>query len=369
MLTTLAKIDYTLRPIIIANFPELAVKLYSKGKRKFISEFVHSDIPKQDINFSPKELWGINFRLPLFNSAGMLKYGLGYYQMANLGAGAVLFGTTTSKPRNGNNKNGVLHPFIPLPKSGLAINWMGLPNKSHLETAKVIAQYDKIDGCPIGASASTDPLMEEKDALKGLVEGLFAYENASVDFIEINESCPNVEHTHGSKDESGLDSDLVRRLHFISENYLIKRKRNVAIIVKLSNETEQQLLEPMLNLLIELGFDGINIGNTITNYNEIMKSVNTNEKEAFRKFTSEYGGGVSGEYLKEMSYNNCRILSELLSKRELKKEFHIIRTGGVSIKEDLDKSMEVASLAQWYTGFFSGLSERGWGVYGKVLSN
>jgi len=74
-----------------------------------IPRFLVKDIPNRIIDIPygfSSVLWGIKFRQPLFNAAGMFKTGDGYKLAVAQGAGAFLAGTSTQNSRKGNIKMG-----------------------------------------------------------------------------------------------------------------------------------------------------------------------------------------------------------------------------------------------------------------------
>jgi dihydroorotate dehydrogenase len=366
MLEIFAKLDSILRPKLI-NLPLLfAARIYSPGRKIFVKELGKQKLA-ETINISDdykQILWGIEFRVPLFNAAGMFKTGEGYYAMAAQGAGAFLAGTTTSAPRKGNKKNCILHPFLPLPYSKTAVNWMGLPNKGHYFTAKKLALYTKIPGCPIGASIAPDPTAINLSAATGLVEGLNIYERANVDFVEINESCPNVEHTKCEINSSGLDSGLIERLEFVSNYYIKKRIRKFPIIVKFSVDTKIEQIPELIKVLVDLGYDGANFGNTSLNYENAERFLHKREIKSFRKFTEKFGGGVSGAPLKFISLELAASARKAIDEINPEREFHIIRTGGIESIDDIENSKKNGiALNQWFTGYFEAFSKHGNSLY------
>ncbi len=367
----LAKTDKLFRPVVNSLSSELAVKLYSQGRKLFLKKFSNEQL--SDRAFIPDEyrqkLWGIDFYSPIFNAAGMFKYGEGYYTVAMQGAGAYLCGTTTAKARIGNIKNNIHHPFISYPHSNSASNWMGLPNYGHSYVAERIQLLTKIPGCPIGASISPNPEDDYETALNGVIEGLNIYISANADFVELNESCPNVIHD-SDIDSSGLDKNLIKRLTSVAEKFLKTRERNFPVIIKLSNDTDISLVIPLVDLLINLGYDGINFGNTSTDYTYIEKLLNHADLKTFQYFKSTYGGGVSGKVLKEKSYDLCRIATEYLKTKQLTQEFNVIRTGGVEGINDIKKSKEIGvNLNQWFTGYFDLFASDGHNIYEKMFKN
>ena len=336
-----------------------AIKGYSIGREYLLQKLAKAKPPIMPLPFNASQtLWGIQFRTPLFNAAGMFKDGKGYTCCANQGAGAFLAGTTTALQREGNRKHGTSRPCVPYHISGAASNWLGLPNLGHTTVAGRLKDIQRIQGCPVGASVAIDPDQEQQGALMGLVAGMKAYEEAGVDFIELNESCPNVPRNHG----------LIDRLKFIQENFLSKRKRNLPVIVKLSNDLSLNEIENLLASLIYFGFDGINIGNTSTKYEDVNERIHPEEKKLYNYFVGKFGGGISGRPLKASSLRSSIHAILALNGIPLDREFHVIRTGGIESFEDLFDSMSTGvKLNQWYTGYFDSFGENGHNVYHKMF--
>lgn len=334
------------------------IKIASLGRIFFMKKFANQRIETPfvpDAKYSRK-LWGIEFRSPIMNSAGMFKNGEGYDVIARMGAGAYIGGTSTANPRNGNKKNGVKLPFITLPNSNLAFNWLGLPNYGDEYLSKQVITKNKIIGCPIGWSVMRSPDFPEDEGVSKLIASLFLYQDhPQIDFIEINESCPNVKDGGGS---------IIPRLEIIAEQFLIKRNRNLPVIIKLSNDLTSEVVENLLPKIILLGFDGVNLGNTSTNYRKYGLNIKGADKSLFEYFSKNFGGGISGGVLKNDSLQICTIAAEVVAKMHLDREFHIIRSGGVENIDDIMKSEQCGcSLTQWYTGLFSAYDKFGEKLY------
>ncbi|MBK9250009.1 MAG: hypothetical protein IPM69_18365 [Ignavibacteria bacterium] len=312
----------------------------------------------------------MRFRSPIFNAAGMFKNGDGYELVARQGAGAYLAGTTTGSVRLGNTKLGIFQPFAPYPRSHAASNWLGLPNISHAEVAKRLSLLERINNCPIGVSVSASPQESEHIALEELTTGMALYEKAGVDFIELNESCPNIPGHFGEKCTTMLDENLIRRCEYVSQTFLGKRKRRLPVIVKFSNDTHPSLVPLLIDMLLALGFDGVNFGNTSTAYQAHSDQIVHSEKKLYEYFTKNFGGGLSGKLLKNSSLTLCKQACEYLSGIEAKGEFHVIRTGGVEEPLDIIASERAGiSLNQWYTGYFENFAQFGNSVYEKMYDS
>ena len=359
-----AWLDSLARPCLTRLPAPLVVRLYSQGRGVFLKDYERSQPPLVEVPpHLTRELWGIKFRSPLMNAAGMFKSGGGYEVVSRQGAGAFLAGTTTATPRDGNRKHGFVHPFAPYPRSGAASNWLGLPNPGHAEVASRLTGLSRVEGCPLGASLGADPAPEidGQQKLEDLVAGLKAYEQAGMDFLEINESCPNTEA------ESGSFEAMIDRLTYVSEHFLGRRQRFLPVVVKFSSDTELAQVPRLMDTLFNLGFDGVNFGNTSVRYDAIRQELHRAERRLFDFFTRRFGGGVSGRPLKESSLALVRFAAEHLSSLALDREFHIIRTGGVEDASDVRASLEAgASLVQWYTGYFEAFGRQGHGLYSRL---
>ncbi|HPD32845.1 MAG TPA: hypothetical protein P5545_00535 [Bacteroidota bacterium] len=368
---TLAKLDYSLRSITTKLPPSCIIHIYSYGRRWFLNRLYNSP-PKEKISIPEKyrqKIFGIEFQSPIFNAAGIFKEGNGYELAYRQGAGAFLIGTVTPNYRKGNRKNSFYLPFIPLPNSGTALNWLGLPNTGFDEVANRVQHIEKHTGCPIGVSIAADPIAKGLDALQGVLRGFEIFSNTQADFIELNESCPNVPHEHSQNSNSIIDEKLIERLEWISSNFLKKKSRLLPVIVKFSVDTNYEQVPELVRLLVDLGYDGINFGNTSTDYEYYSQFLKGREKSNFQYFTQKFGGGFSGELLKNRSLELCKIAKQSLTELYPKDEFIVIRTGGISTKEDFKASLENSiSLNQWFSGYFENFAKYGHNLYAKILS-
>jgi dihydroorotate dehydrogenase (NAD+) catalytic subunit len=369
----LAGMDSKIRPLMNILPPAYMVKVYSRGRKTFLKSLV-KDIPAETVQIPEEKrqtLWETRFGNGLMNAAGMFKTGEGYLLAVRQGAGAYLAGTTTAIPRSGNVKSGVEHPFLPMPGSGAALNWMGLPNPGHAALAKKLSLIGRKKNCPLGASVSSDPEQSGKEAMQALVEGMKLYDKAGICFIELNESCPNVPHEHGSEFTSdGLDKSLVDRLEYIKENFLDNRPRLLPVIIKFSNDTAAEQIPALLDLMLDMGFDGVNFGNTSINYSGYESRIVQGEKKNFGYFTSEFGGGLSGRPLKDISLELASMTVKYIQSKELNREFNVIRTGGIETARDIAESEQAGiKLNQWFTGYFDSFAKYGHNLYKKIYSD
>lgn len=369
----LARLDHTLRKSIPALPAALGVQIFSRGRTAFAQRFANDTsidarvFDRDVLSTYGTTLWDLTFRLPLMNAAGMFKSGEGYTVVANQGAGGYVAGTTTATPRAGNTKHGVQWPAVSYPRSHAASNWMGLPNKGHAAVARILAALYRVAGCPLGASVSADPGMEETLALQGLVDGMRAYAKAGVDYLEVNESCPNVPGHH---DGPQIDDGLIRRLEFIAQHVLSTRTRRLPVVVKFSNDTAMEQIDDLVSIVIQLGYDGIILGNTSTQYAARRAMIDHAETRLYDHFTQTFGGGLSGRVLKSDSLALCIRAKQAAERCAPRQEFHVIRCGGVETLADVDASRANGiALNQWYTGYFDAFGMHGHDVYLRLFNS
>jgi dihydroorotate dehydrogenase len=366
--TTLSRIEGKLRPALLRVLPECwAVRLYSSGRKHFLKALANETV--EDSFLPPKNLsrnlWGMEFQSPLMNAAGMFKNGECYEMSAFQGAGAYLGGSGTWDARSGNVKNCFRTPFIPYPKSGAASNFLGLPNDGDLRNAQRACEIERVPGCPIGWSVAASTSIHEGERLKRVVDGLKLYMDAGVDFGEGNRSCPNTEPGKPKP----YDLEVERRdLRYISENLLKRRERKFPVVMKYSNDTPHEQIPALMDTLFELGFDGVNFGNTSIQYEVHRDKIHPHERQLYNYFSTMFGGGVSGRPLKETSLELAAGAAAYVRAGAPSQEFHVFRTGGIDSWKDIEDSEAAGiSMNQWFTGYFENLAQDGHNVYRRLF--
>lgn len=361
----LAKLESTARPLLLSLLPpKTAIKLYSRARHFFLAQ-LETELPEP---YTPpsslaRTCWGITFRTPLFNAAGMYKNGQCYQLVARQGAGAYLAGTTTALPREGNERAGVRHPFAPYPRSHASSNWLGLPNDGDIAVSARLGGMHRERSCPVGVSLAAAPELTGPEKVDRLIDGLSAYAAAGVDFIEINESCPNTDADAEQRDA------VIDRLMSVQRRFLSQRDRPLPVIVKFSNDTEPAQIPWLIGALLDAGFDGVNFGNTSTDYRAHRERIAQSERPLYDYFTSTFGGGLGGAPLRQSSLALVRTAAAFLSSRPPPREFHIIQTGGVESAEHVAESLLAgASLVQWYTGYYESFARSGHHLYREICS-
>lgn len=333
--------------------PKAAIGIYSLGRQVFLSGMKRENpketyVPPKNLS---KLLWEIEFRAPLFNAAGIFKdfdcYNIAYRQ----GAGAYLVGTITPNPREGNTIHKISLPSAMYPRSHASSNSLGLPNPGIVKTLEGISKIERFPKFPIGISLASE-------SQEDLTQSMQLCERTSIDFIELNESCPNVEN----------QGDLTGRLEYIRKNFLEKRKRNLPVIVKFSNDLSFEQLPDVMDLLFELNYDGINIGNTSTDYAWMRDKIHLKELALYDFYAKHFGGGISGKPLRETSLELASLASEYIQISFPHQEFHVIRTGGIESSGDIEKSNKSGiHLNEWYTGYFENFLQDGNDLYKNIF--
>lgn len=358
-----ARIEHFLRPWLSKLPPKTAAQIFSRGRTWFSHKLEQEKSAHITHSHTPLRAWNLTFAFPLWNAAGMFKEGNGYHVMAGQGAGAYVAGTTTATPRNGNVKNGIMWPTVPYASSKSASNWMGLPNPGHTVVATKLSRIERVPNVPIGASVSADPGADDEQAVHGILSGLNAYSLAKVDYIEINESCPNVPHAHSG----AIDTALMQRLEIISDKFLKVRHRPLPVVVKFSNDLDPQQLPNLLRALVDLKYDGIILGNTSTRYNFHRRAITQADRVLYDMFTGTFGGGLSGAVLKQSSLGLTTQAQQLLSSMNVSHEFHVVRCGGIQNGTDVVESMKQGVLLhQWYTGYYEMFATSGHSTYQRM---
>ncbi len=373
---TLAGIEAVVRPAIVRfGSPQAVTDFYSRNRVSFISRLdreriygldgIPKCIPQASLE---RTLWGIKFRSGLMNAAGMFKNGECYDLMALQGAGAYLGGTGTYNARDGYRGDGIYLPFVPYPRSHAASNKLALPNDGDERNSRranlyVSMKRPDFDGFPLGWSVMGSPDFNGQEKLEKLVLSMKLYGKAGVDFLEINESCPNTECGRPQ------DEGLANRLKYIKDNFLDRGTRRLPVDVKFSTDTKLEQVPYILDLLFELGFDGVNFGNTSTAYSVRRQLIDRKEQRLYNYFINTFGGGVSGRPLKESSLELAARAVEYTKKGPPKQEFHVIRTGGIETAKDIEDSERAGiSLNQWFTGYWEGFARHGHDVYRNLYN-
>jgi len=366
---TLARLDGKIRPGLAAILPHtLFVWIYSSSRPLFLSLMSYgvggttSDFP------CPCSVLGLRFRGDLGNSAGLDKDGTLLDFSYDLGAGFAVVGTVLSAPHRGNvfpMWGGLLscNAWTPLPQTGGALNSLGLPahgvdvavqnikefRRNRDITPQVSGTEQPVSKCfPIGVSIMGHPAQDGEQKLDGVVECV-RKSIPVADFIEINESCPNVKH---GGDTTGLALRL-QAVTKVRDELATSVGRRVPVLVKLGDVGDAA---STVRLLAKHGVDGIVALNTQRDYDSF--DLPPQDKSLLEYYTSTYGGGLSGPPVRERSLKQAAAAVEGVRSQGLQGRFVVVHVGGLSNEGDVHRSRDTgAELRQWYTGMINALAE------------
>lgn len=342
----LLRLEHKLRPLAARSLsPKFFMELYSANRKKFISSI--TDVLKAPVAAPEYKttVCGLEFRNDLGNAAGLDKDGslleFNYY----LGAGFAIVGTVLNKPHTGNLfkvRSKEVNPWTPLPHSHSALNSLGLPSLGVDESIKNIKAFKEkhpVKDFPVGLSIMGHPLQQGQEKLDGILECVEKSVGIA-DFIEINESCPNVQHKS--------DDGLAERLKAVTQI-----KKNTPIFVKLGSLGDP---EKTVKTMDECQVDGLVLLNTQKDYDFYRPKLNKSDLKIFDYYTEKFQGGLSGTIIRETSFDSVKKAHEKI--KELNSNLEIIHVGGINTKEDMAESRKVACLREWYTGFMEHLGNK-----------
>ena len=355
-----------LRPVLGSVLPhDLFVFIYSSSRSLYLTALGAARFEPVNAAHHETEALGLKFRNDLGNAAGLDKDGSLLEFNYRVGAGYAVVGTVLDRPHTGTLFHMLgffrLTAWTPLPHSGAALNSLGLPSKGvDAAVANIrifrerhgIAVGDRQAAFPIGVSVMGHPATADVDKK---LQGVLDCVRKSIpvaDFIEINESCPNVSHGTST-------ADLERRLRAViavRDDMASARKcgRRVPILVKmgdLHNAAET------VRFMAKLGVDGVVALNTQKDYASFDSALPPADKALLATYTTKFGGGLSGPPILARSVEQARAAATAAAK--LDHEFTVIHVGGIQTADDVKKSRNTgAQLRQWYTGLMHNVATK-----------
>eukprot|EP00908_Phaeocystis_cordata_P017821 Transcript_29190.p1 GENE.Transcript_29190~~Transcript_29190.p1 ORF type:complete len:451 (-),score=158.94 Transcript_29190:47-1348(-) len=381
----LMQLDDKFRPILAAMLPaEAFVCLYSASRTPFIKALSASgggQPASPPVGAAERvRAMGLSFRNDLGNAAGLDKDGSLLEFNYALGAGYTVVGTVLSEAHMGN-----VHSFLgglwkgnawtPLPLSGAALNSLGLPSQGVDAALANIAAFrarhamppQRADppgkaggapgdfaGFPIGVSIMGHPAHADPQRK---LDGVLRCVRAALplaDFLEVNESCPNVHHGDGG---AAVAQELAARLRaIVAERDAAARApggRRVPILVKLGDLGDPK---ETVRFLAKVGIDGLVALNTQKDYDafELPEA----DKALLAHYTQRYGGGLSGPPVLPRSTAQAAAAQAAVRELKLGGAFTVVHVGGLQSAADMARSRETGvELRQWYTGLMHGLAQ------------
>lgn len=345
LVESLAYCEHQLRPTLLKILgPKKFIGLYSKLRPSMLGM-----LSRTKINVAPPKLpytqWGLTFRNDVGNAAGLDKDGSLLEFNYRMGAGFAVVGTVLHKPHTGNlypMMGEQLNPWAPLPNSGSAINSLGLPGKGIgpvLERIKSFRNQYQPENFPIGLSIMGHPAEEGEEKIQG-VEACLKQALPLVDFIEINESCPNVQH----HDHSAL-AQRIDRFCKIRDNL----KSDLPLWFKFAECPDAQTLAHLSSAKVQ----GLVLTNTQTDYSKLGPQLSTEDNKVFQHYTQHYKGGMSGKVIQSTSRQALLDAKHIIERDQL--SLQLIHVGGLKTHSDMQDSRTLCPLREWYSGYMESI--------------
>jgi dihydroorotate dehydrogenase len=263
-----------------------------------------------------QKLFGVDFYNPIGLGAGFDKNATMIKSMPALGFGFSEIGTMTPKAQKGNEKPRLFR----YPQFNSIQNAMGFNNKGAYEVSKNLKKvYPFV--IPIGANIGKNKTTPQSQAIDDYEILIKTFKDIS-DYLVINISSPNTPNLRDLQNE-----EFIKVLFNKAKKLTTK-----PILLKIAPDIKADTAISLSLCAIDSGADGIIATNTTIDYSLLPNPQNF--------------GGISGEVLREKSYNLFKqIAKELFGKTTL------ISVGGISDANEAYKRLKAgANLVQILSG-------------------
>ena len=236
--------------------------------------------------------------------------------LANLGFGHVEVGGVTAEPQSGNPRPRMFR----LREDEAVVNRMGLNNRGADEVGERLARTHA--NVPVGVNLAKTEHVSADDAPEDYRD---TYEQVAEggDFFVVNVSCPNSEGFRDLQNRDSMAAILTTLLDAGAG----------PLLVKLSPDLPDPAVEDALDLVNELGLDGVIAANTTTDRPDDLRSHNRAEE-----------GGLSGKPVESRATEMVRFVAERV-------DVPVVGVGGVFTAEDAYRKIRAgAHVVQLYTG-------------------
>jgi dihydroorotate dehydrogenase len=270
---------------------------------------------------------GLDFPNPVGLAAGLDKDAEHVDTLAALGFGFLELGGVTPRPQPGNARPRLFR----LTGARAIINRYGLNSigvEAFAENLKR-ARARCVIGVNVGKNKDT-PNERAAEDYERCFEVLYAH----VDFMTINVSSPNTQGMRELQSEQFL-TILIQKLHAQREALRERHSRQVALVLKISPDTDDAGIRAIADVARRERIDGIIATNTTVSRAGVAGLPHAEEE-----------GGLSGAPLRARS---TEVIRKLCS--HLQNELPVIGSGGILSGEDArEKFVAGASLVQLMTG-------------------
>ncbi|WP_424002200.1 quinone-dependent dihydroorotate dehydrogenase [Haloarcula salina] len=262
------------------------------------------------------EAFGQSFDNPVGVAAGFDKNATVPSVLGSLGFGFAEVGGVTAEPQAGNARPRMFR----LREDEAIINRMGLNN----DGADVVGERLKNTDAPfpLGVNIAKS---EHVGTAEAPADYRYTYERVAAggDFFVVNVSCPNSQGFEELQNREAMEAILTE----------LQDAGAGPLLVKLSPDLPEPAVEDTLDLVTELGLDGVVATNTSTERPASLRSPNAVEQ-----------GGLSGKPIENAATEMVRFVAERV-------DVPVVGVGGVSTPEGAYRKIRAgASLVQLYTG-------------------
>mgnify|MGYP002403471990 CR=1 FL=1 len=279
--------------------------------------------------FAPIECFGLKFPNAVGLAAGFDKHGEAWPAAAALGFGHVEIGTVTLHAQDGNDRPRVFR----YPEHEAVINRMGFNNHGAAALAQRLA---KLPGpgkrrIPVGINLGKTKVTPIDRATEDYL-GSFRLLADHADYIAINVSSPNTPGLRELQDAAWL-KPLLAALVEENDSRVAAGKMRRPLLLKIAPDLTFPQIDAALQIIVDLGLDGIIATNTTIARPGFFASVNET-------------GGLSGKPLQRRATEIINYISRATSGR-----LPIIGVGGIHDEISAAEKMDAgATLVQIYTG-------------------
>ena len=260
--------------------------------------------------------FGQSFDNPVGVAAGFDKNATIPTVLASLGFGFAEVGGVTAEPQSGNARPRMFR----LREDEAIINRMGLNNDGADVVGQRLADTDA--PFPVGVNVAKSEHVGTDEAPE---DYRYTYQRVAEggDFFVVNVSCPNSQGFEELQNRDAMAAIFTE----------LQDAGAAPLLVKLSPDLPDPAVEDALDLVTDLGLDGVVATNTTMDRPASLRSPNRVEQ-----------GGLSGKPIEGQSTSMVRFVAERV-------DVPVIGVGGVSTAEGAYRKIRAgASLVQLYTG-------------------
>ena len=259
---------------------------------------------------------------PIGLASGFDKNGDLIHAFKYLGFGFAEIGSITAQVHDGNPKPRVWR----LPADEGLINWLGLNSKGALAVSQKLANAEYSVPIGITIAKTNKPNINGQAAFEDMMFSFRAIRHLPILYVALNVSCPNT-----------LDGILeeTETLWAVIEQISKENPANLPIVLKLSPDSDEKLIQKMIDLGKRFSIAGYICGNTSVSRDD-LQTAGAQEIKV---------GGLSGPPLKPLALSLCSKIYALKEEKQI-----IMGCGGISNGQDAYEFIRAgASVLQLYT--------------------